>query len=82
MEIQLAIAINFISSKDTNEERAIHSKRDNIEIVIYGKAHEVIEELFQSLLFRYEIVNETSMKGSDFIFDCAHLLSYKCRKVV
>ena len=46
MEIQLAIAINFISSKDTDEERAIHSQKYNIEIVIYGKADEVIEELF------------------------------------
>ena len=27
---QLTIAINFISSKDTEEEHAIHSTRDNI----------------------------------------------------
>ena len=30
-EIQLTIEINFISSKDTNEECVIHSKSDNIE---------------------------------------------------
>ena len=30
MKIQLTIAINFISSIDTAEERAVHSKSDNI----------------------------------------------------
>ena len=30
MENSLTIAINFISSKDTNEERVMQSKTDNI----------------------------------------------------
>ena len=35
MEIQLAIKINFVSSKDNNdEERDIHSESDNIEIML------------------------------------------------
>ena len=42
--------------------------------------HEVIEELFQSLVSRYQIGLETSMKGSDFVFDCVHLLYHKCHK--
>ena len=62
-KIQLTIAINFISSKDTNEERVMHSKSDNIEIMINDKADEVTE-LFQSLLSRYEIRLEISMKIS------------------
>ena len=53
MKIQLAKPINFVSSKENIEEREIHSKSDNIEIMIYDKADEVIEELFQSLLNRY-----------------------------
>ena len=32
--IQLTIAINFMSSKDNNEERVMHSESDNIEIMI------------------------------------------------
>ena len=50
-EIQLTIAINFMSSTDTDEEHkytVIHSKSDNIDIVINDKAGEVIEELFES----------------------------------
>ena len=32
--IQLTIPINFTSSKDNNEECVMHSKSDNIEIMI------------------------------------------------
>ena len=35
---QLTIAITFISSKDTDEERAMHSKGNSIEIMINDKA--------------------------------------------
>ena len=34
----------FISSKDTDEECVMHSKSDNIEIMIYDKVDEVIEK--------------------------------------
>ena len=53
--MQLAIAINFISSKDIDEERTMHSKGDNIEVMTYDGANEVIEEIFESLFSRYQI---------------------------
>ena len=37
--------MNFISSKDTDEECVMHSN-DNIEIMIYNKADEVIQNFF------------------------------------
>ena len=49
--------------------------------MINNKADEVMEEHFQSLLPRYQIGLETSMKGSDFMFDCVHLLYYKFHKI-
>ena len=52
-----------MSSNDNNEEIAIHSKNDNIKIMINDKADEVTEELFQSLLSRYQIRLETSIKA-------------------
>ena len=52
-KIQLAIAINFISSKDNNEERVMHSKSINIEITNNDKADEFIEEVFKSLNKKY-----------------------------
>ena len=48
-KIQLTTAINYISSKGTDKEHVIHSKSDNIEIMINDKADEVTEELFESL---------------------------------
>ena len=61
--------------------KSVHSRSDNTEIMINDKVDEVIEELFQSLLNRYQIGLETSMRGSNFIFDCVHLLYYKCHKM-
>ena len=34
-----------------------------------------------SLLSRYQNGQEISMRGSDFIFGCAHLLYYKCLQI-
>ena len=52
----------------------MYSKSDNIELMIYDITDEVIEDIFELLLNRYQIGLETSMRGSDFIFDCVHLL--------
>ena len=43
-----------LSSKDTDEERVMHSNSDNIKN-INEKANEFIDELFESLLSRYQI---------------------------
>ena len=63
---QLRILFNFLSSKDTNEEQVMHSKSDNIEVMIYDNTNEAIEKNFELLLSRYQIGLETSMKDSDF----------------
>ena len=53
-KIQLTIAINFISSKDTDEMPTVHSKSDNIEIMLGNETDENTEELFDSLLQKYQ----------------------------
>ena len=55
----------------------MHSKSDNIEIMINDETNEIIEELFQSLKDRYQN-NLESMKGSEFFFDYVQLLHYEC----
>ena len=47
----------------------------------YDNTDEVIEEIFESLLSRYQIGLKTSMKRSDFIFDSIQMLYYKCHKI-
>ena len=44
------------------------------------KADEIIEELFDSLKYRYQN-NLELMKGSDFVLNYVHLLYYKCHKI-
>ena len=80
-KIPLTTAINFISSKDVDEDRVMYSKSDNIEFMLYDNANEFVNELFESLLSRYQIGLETSMRGSDFLFDSVQLLYYKCNKI-
>ena len=69
MEIQLTIAVNFISSRDAEEERAMHLNSDNIKFRLYNNANEVFVELFESLISRYQGNLEKSMTESGFVFD-------------
>ena len=59
-KIRLTIAINVISSKDNDEEPVMHSKSDNVEIMINDKADikelygkKVVAELFKPLIKKY-----------------------------
>ena len=49
--------------------------------MINDKTDEVIENLFEPILNRYQVGLETSMRGSGFIFDCLHSLYYKCHTI-
>ena len=64
-KFQLTIAINFISSKDTEEERVLHSHSDNMTFTTYSHANDVIDKLYKSLRSKYQDILETSMKGND-----------------
>ena len=55
MEIQLTIPINFMSSKDNDEKRERDLKSDNIETMNHENTDEVMEELFESILNRYQV---------------------------
>ena len=77
LKIQLIIVINFISSIDNDEERVMHSKSDNIEIMIND---EFIKEFFDSVKNRYQN-NLELMKSSEFVFDYVHLFYYKYHKI-
>ena len=78
-EYQL-LAINFISSKDVDEESVMHSKSDNTEFMTYDNANDVADKLVESLLSSYQNDLETSMIGSDFNYDSVQRLYYRCHK--
>ena len=51
----MIIAINFIFSNDTEDERVMHSMSNNIKFTSYNDANEVVSELFESLRSRYQV---------------------------
>ena len=53
-KIQLTVSINFISSNDSGETRNLRTKSKNREIMIDNETDEIIEELFESLLQKYQ----------------------------
>ena len=80
-KIQLTMVINFISSKDSNEIRTMRTKSNNIEIIMYNETDEIIEDLFESLLQKYQEGLEKQMRGSEFVFDTIDLLHYNPHKI-
>ena len=79
-KIQLTMQINFISSLDSRETRTIRSKRDNIEIMVVSETDDIIKELIDSLLQRYQEWLKESTKGSEFKFNSVDLMSYHLQK--
>ena len=71
---------NFVSSIDNDEERVMHSKSDNIEIMINDEAEDVIKELSDLLKNKYQN-NLESMKCNKFVFEYVRLSYYKCNKI-
>ena len=63
-KIHVTMAINFFSSKDSEEIRTMHSKSENIEILIGNETGEIIEDLFDSFLKTHQNGLEESMRGS------------------
>ena len=78
------MAIDFISLKDSNDfdgNQTIHLKSDNTEIMMGSKADEIIKELFEYLLQRYQERLEESKARSDHVFDSADALYYNLNKI-
>ena len=46
--------INFISSRNFIESRDMYTKSDNFEIMMGSNANEIIRDLFNSILKRYQ----------------------------
>ena len=81
-KLQLIAEINFISLKPGSDETHImHTKSDNIEIMIGDDNDDIIEELFESFLQKYEENLQNKMRGSDFEFGGVNFLYYDFNKI-
>ena len=59
----------------------MHTKSNNVEIMMGSETDEIIEELFESLLQRYQEALGESMKGSEYIFYCVDAVYYNLNKI-
>ena len=59
----------------------MHSESESIKFTPYNDTSKIADELFDSLCLTYQDNLETSMRGSDFIFDSVQLMYYKCHRV-
>ena len=80
-KIQLSRAINFFSSKDYDKIRNIHTKNDNMDILMGSETYNIIKELFKSFLQRFQERLEESVRKSEFIIDGVILLESKLNKI-
>ena len=79
-KIQITMRIIFISFIDKNEIQVMHTKSDNIEIMIVTDTSD-INELIDSFRKRYQEGLETKMKGRGYIFERIDLLEYHLHKI-
>ena len=63
--------IKFISSKDSNKIRIMHTKSDNIKIMMDSEKNDINDELFKSRLQNYH----------EFVFDSVDSLYYHLQKI-
>ena len=59
----------------------MYSKSDNFEIMIGVDTNEIIKNVFNSILQRYQKGLQESMRGSDFVFDYVESLNYIFHKM-
>ena len=52
----------------------MHSKSDNMKIVINDETDELLEELFKLLHNRYQTNLEKLVRSSEFVYNYVHLL--------
>ena len=73
--------VNFISSKDIEETRAISVWSDNVSSIMRGSdIDDIIREIFRSFLCNYQEELKI-IKRSNFVFESVELLDYKLYRV-
>ena len=78
--IQINMHVNFISSNDTGETRTIYVWSDNQEIRLGNETDDIITELLNSFLNKYQKEETILKNGSNFVFESGDLLSYHFHK--
>ena len=59
----------------------MHTKSDNKKFMTYDNVDDIVEELFETFLSRYQDNLERGIEDNEFVFDSVQLLYYKCHKI-
>ena len=78
---KLSMRIIFVSFTDVNETLEMHTKSDNITIMIEAETEDIINEPFNTFHKRYQEGLETKMRESSFTFERIDLLEYHLHKI-
>ena len=79
-KIQITMAINFISSKDSDETPTMNTESNNVEIMIGSETDEIINDLFETFLQKYQEGLEGSIRGSKFVCEKDNPKNQKSKK--
>ena len=80
-KVQLTIEVNFISLKPCSDEtRVMYTRSNNFEIMFGDNNDDIIEQLFESLLQKYEENLQNKMRESEFEFGGVNFLYYDFNK--
>ena len=81
-KVQLIAETSFISLKPGSDEtRIMHTRSDNEEFMNGSDTDEIIKELFELFLQKYEENLQEKMKGLEFEFDGVNFLYYDFNKI-
>ena len=79
--MKLTIEVNFISLRPGSDETRIMYTRSNNIVIMFGDDNDdITEQLFESLLKKYEENLQNKMRGSEFEFDGVNVLYYDFNK--
>ena len=59
----------------------MYTNSNNVENMMGNETNEILEELFESLLQKYQEGLEEKMRGNEFVFDRVDLLHYNLHKI-
>ena len=80
-KVQLTIEVNFISLKPGSDETCImYTRSDSTEVMFGDDNDDIIDQLLESLLKKYEENLRNKMRGSEFEFDGVNFLYYEFNK--
>ena len=72
--------INFVTPKELIKIHELYIRSKNIVILTGHETDEIVEELFDSLLQKYQCALENTQEGSSHVFDSFDVLYYKLHK--